>query len=100
VVLITWIIRIVLFLIVLRLVLRFVKGLLQGLAGDQGPRASMGSNQPARGSPVPLVKDPVCGTYVVAGRAISLSADGTTHYFCSEACRTRFERERTATRSA
>ena len=40
-----------------------------------------------------LVKDPVCGTYIVPGRALTTVAQGTTHYFCSEECRRAFERD-------
>ena len=41
-------------------------------------------------SPVKLVRDPVCGTYVAPTAAVSLSAGGTTHYFCSEECRAKY----------
>lgn len=40
---------------------------------------------------VKLVRDPVCGTFVAPGSALSLSAGGSTHYFCSEACRAKFK---------
>jgi YHS domain-containing protein len=36
---------------------------------------------------VPLVKDPVCGTYVVREKALTASAGGHTIWFCSERCR-------------
>jgi len=39
---------------------------------------------------VKLVRDPVCGTYVPPRTALSATADGTTHYFCSEACKAKF----------
>jgi uncharacterized protein len=39
---------------------------------------------------VKLVRDPVCGTYVPARTALSATAGGTTHYFCSEDCRAKF----------
>jgi YHS domain-containing protein len=39
---------------------------------------------------VQLVRDPICGTYVVPGRALPLTAAGTTQYFCSERCREQF----------
>lgn len=41
---------------------------------------------------VKLVRDPVCGTYVAPGSALSLTAAGSTHYFCSEECRAKFRR--------
>ena len=40
---------------------------------------------------VKLVRDPVCGTYVAPGVALSLTASGATHYFCSERCRSAFQ---------
>jgi YHS domain-containing protein len=43
-------------------------------------------------SPVKLVRDPVCGTFVAPGAALSLTASGSTHYFCSDACRESFRR--------
>jgi YHS domain-containing protein len=39
---------------------------------------------------VKLVRDPVCGTFVAPGTALSLSAGGTTHYFCSDECRSKY----------
>ena len=39
---------------------------------------------------VKLVRDPVCGTYVAPGAALSLTSGGSTHYFCSEECRKEF----------
>jgi YHS domain-containing protein len=43
-----------------------------------------------RGRPDELVKDPVCGTYVVRSRAVS-RADGVgSRYFCSPECASRF----------
>ena len=52
------------------------------------------SSQPDRGTnranPVKLVRDPVCGTYVSPGSALSLTAKGSTFYFCSEQCRAKY----------
>jgi hypothetical protein len=36
--------------------------------------------------PDELVKDPVCGTYVVRSRAVRRAGDGEPRYFCSEEC--------------
>ena len=43
-----------------------------------------------RAPAVKLARDPVCGTYVAPGTALSLSAGGSTHYFCSEECRAKY----------
>ena len=40
-----------------------------------------------------LVRDPVCGTYVPARTALSATAGGATHYFCSEECRAKFTQQ-------
>jgi YHS domain-containing protein len=37
-----------------------------------------------------LVKDPVCGTYIVRSRAVSRIADEGPRYFCSAECARRF----------
>ena len=34
-----------------------------------------------------MVRDPVCGTYVVPGKALELARGRETLYFCSEKCR-------------
>lgn len=96
-----WAVRIILLLIVLRLVLRFAKGLLQGLTGDEGRRRPVSGGSPAKGtSGVALVQDPVCGTYVVPKTSLQGRSGGTTYYFCSDACRARFEQQRSTPRSA
>jgi YHS domain-containing protein len=38
-----------------------------------------------------LVEDPVCHTLVPKHQAVRLRVDGTTHYFCSEACADKFK---------
>lgn len=72
-------------LLVLRAVGRFMGGLSQAARGD-APRAR------ATDTPVKMTKDPVCGTFVVPGKALSVTADGATVWFCSEQCRDTFTR--------
>jgi YHS domain-containing protein len=96
--LLVWGLRLLLLLIVLRLVLRFVAGLLQGLSGEPVSAGTKGKR--AARSAVPLMKDPVCGTYVVAGKALTSVAGGQTHYFCSDTCRRTFDRDQAGSRSA
>jgi YHS domain-containing protein len=74
-----WALRIILFLIVLRLVLRFVRGLFQGLAPEPRTRRAE--------TPVPLVRDPVCGIHIPMTRALTTGAGDHIQYFCSEECR-------------
>jgi len=54
--------------------------------------AAGGGQRPAKGRTpsVRLVRDPVCGTHVAPNASLSLSAGGTTHYFCSEKCRAEY----------
>ena len=69
----------ILILIIARAFWRVVDGILDGARGSE-----------RRATPVQLVRDPVCGTYVAPGSALSLSTGGTTHYFCSEECRAKY----------
>jgi YHS domain-containing protein len=54
--------------------------------GASGPRAR--TPVPDRG--VPMVRDPVCGTFVVPDRAVILVDGGARVHFCSEACRDKY----------
>jgi len=69
----------------LRAVSRFMGGISQAARGGV-PRS--GPADP----PVKMARDPICGTFVVPGKALSATADGATVWFCSEACRTTFAR--------
>jgi uncharacterized protein len=56
-------------------------GIKEGLRGPAGPNG----NAPSRG--VQMVRDPVCGTFVVPDRALSLNDGREPVYFCSVSCR-------------
>jgi len=74
----------ILLIVIGRLFWRLMEAVIAGARGESGPVR--------RGrSPVKLVRDPVCGTYVPPRTALSMTSDGTTHYFCSEACRQKFQ---------
>jgi YHS domain-containing protein len=81
-----WIFRFFLFFllvtILLRSAYRFLQGVIQGAGGDgarvSGRRASQVTGR--------MVKDPVCGTYVVEGRALTAVRGGRTAWFCSTEC--------------
>jgi YHS domain-containing protein len=79
--------RLILIAIVLALVTRVLwrlgAGILQGLAA--GPA---GTRVPRRG--VRMVRDPVCGTFVLPDRAVTMTAGGPPLYFCSADCRDRY----------
>lgn len=56
---------------------------------DQGRTAASSSrSQKSSGK---LVADPVCGTYIAAATAPSLTRGDEVFYFCSEDCRLKFE---------
>ena len=72
---------VILVLLIARAFWRMVDGILEG-AGRGGAAR--------RSTPVKLVRDPVCGTYVAPSTALSLATGATTHYFCSEECRAKY----------
>jgi YHS domain-containing protein len=77
-----WILRIIVILIILRLLWRMIMGPMRRPRGERGERGKKGS--------LPLVRDPVCGTYLLPDRAIKVGAGDQAVYFCSEACRARY----------
>ena len=43
---------------------------------------------------VGLVRDPVCGVFVVPGQALTAGTGSATRYFCSEDCRRKWVKKR------
>ena len=82
-----WLLRFLFLTLLVRLVWKFVGGLVEG--------ATSRPQVPPTKS-LPLVRDPVCGTYVDRGRALTLRRKGEVHYFCSDECRTAFQQDRRA----
>lgn len=76
-----WMLRLLFAVLILRLIWRFVAGLVSG-AGEAQPRRARAGGA--------LVRDPVCGTYLDPTRAFHTRAGGTTHYFCSRKCQQSF----------
>jgi YHS domain-containing protein len=68
-----------LFILVARAFWKLVDSVIEGARGV--PASRRGSTPPVK-----LVRDPVCGTFVPPRPALSVTAAGTTHYFCSERC--------------
>jgi hypothetical protein len=81
-------VRFVLFTILLILVIRAAsrlwRGMAAGIAGSAYRTTARGG--PARPA-VQMVRDPVCGTFVVPERAVTLSAGQQLLHFCSTTCR-------------
>ena len=67
----------ILFVIVARLAWRFLMGVLEGA----------GYLRDGRETSVGLVRDPVCGVFVVPSKALTAGQGADTRYFCSETCR-------------
>ena len=73
-------------LLLARVFWRLIDGIIEGAGGrrrDESRRA------------VPMARDPICGTFVVPGRAVMLADGQQRLYFCSTACRDKY-RARTA----
>jgi len=64
--------------IAMRMLWRLLKGVFEGMGYQRpgGSHASLG-----------LVRDPVCGTFVVPSKALTSGSGSNTRYFCSEKCR-------------
>jgi len=75
------ILLLVLIVVVARAFWRIVDGVIEGLSG-RAPATPTHAAQMAR--------DPVCGTFVVRDRALSLGDGSTRVYFCSAACRDKY----------
>ncbi|HJN45623.1 MAG: hypothetical protein CL477_12250 [Acidobacteria bacterium] len=82
-----WLIRFLVVMLLVRLVWKFLGGLVQGAASrPQVPPAER----------VRLVRDPVCGTYIDQSRALTTRRRGEVHHFCSEDCRAAFQQGKRA----
>jgi YHS domain-containing protein len=80
-------VRIILWIILVALVIRAIGRLIAGISRGLGEAPKRPRN------PVALARDPVCGTYVVPGRALAVRDGALVRYFCSERCREAFARE-------
>ena len=67
-------------LMALRLVGRFVKGVMEGMRDDEPANAPAGTE---------MVRDLVCNTFVPKPRALRATIGGREAFFCPEACRAR-----------
>ena len=79
--LLSWIVRLVLVLFVVRLI---ANALSPRRPRQTRPAPPAGPAERAGGT---LVRDPQCGTYLPQTRAIRAGSGADTHYFCSTACR-------------
>jgi YHS domain-containing protein len=77
--------ELILVIVVARSFWRVVGGILEGL----GMRPGVAQPGAADRS-VSMVRDPVCGTFVVPDRAVTLHEDGQRVAFCSTTCRDKY----------
>jgi hypothetical protein len=85
----------VFFVVAARMFWRFVDGVVRGASGPAPFDSAQGRPQGGRKSGPPasvkMAQCPVCGTYVVPGKTISLVSGGTTLFFDTEKCRAEFQ---------
>jgi hypothetical protein len=74
--------RFIIWAILIVLVARSVSRLLHGVLEGAGYRRD---DSPPRS--VGLVRDPICGVFVVPGQALTAGTGSGTRHFCSEKCR-------------
>jgi len=84
-----FVLLLILFIIVARAFWRVVDNVIEAASG-QPPRGGSGGPRGVPQQGVQMVRDPVCGTYVVRDRAVSLASGGGTVFFCSDACRDKY----------
>jgi YHS domain-containing protein len=68
---------------------RLVDGVIETFGGTTDRTRRKRRSVPA----VKLVRDPVCGTWVSPNDARFLQIESATHYFCSDECRKKFQRQ-------
>ena len=72
-----------LFWVIARVFWRFIEGVVSGASAPGAQRGRSGNVPTA----VKMLPCPVCGTYVVPGKAIMLTSGTGPVYFCSDKCR-------------
>jgi uncharacterized protein len=77
------ILLVILFVFIARAFWRVVDGIVEGVTGV--PRTPA---RPSRG--VAMARDPVCGTFVLPDRALSVTVGRQQLFFCSTACRDKY----------
>jgi YHS domain-containing protein len=83
-----FVLLLVLSIVLSRIFWRIVGSFIEGVTGRERRPAT-----PQRG--VQMVRDPVCGTFVLPDRAVTVIDGKARLFFCSEACRDKY-RARTA----
>jgi YHS domain-containing protein len=84
-----WLVRFVLFSLLITLVVRSVLRLLGGIVEGATGTSARDTSVPAT---TKMVKDPICGTYVVPSKALTASRGSQTAWFCSPECQHAWQR--------
>jgi YHS domain-containing protein len=84
-----FVLLVVLCAVIARAFWRVVDGVIEGVTG-QSTRSTRSTTSRMPRTGVPMARDPVCGTFVVPGRAVSLVDGRTRLFFCSDACRDKY----------
>jgi YHS domain-containing protein len=74
-----------LLLVVWRALRSLFAGIVQGASAPPAPPAA----PPEKGEL--MVRDPVCGTFVLPSRSVSARDRSGTHHFCSDRCRQAYQ---------
>ena len=77
-------IRFAVFVVLVFVVYKLLRGLLKGLGGSDKQETS-GDRVTAD-----LIQDPQCGAYILPAQGVTARVDGKTFHFCSESCRDKF----------
>lgn len=80
--------RFILLFILILAAARFFWKLVDAIIRGAGPSGAAQGKTPVS---VKMQPCPICGTYVVPGKAISAVSGGATVYFCSDKCRAEFQ---------
>jgi YHS domain-containing protein len=83
--------RLILIVILILAVARFVWRLVETIMRAAGAAPRGGRRSSASPAAVKMQPCPICGTYVVPGKAISGVSNGAPVYFCSDKCRADFQ---------
>ena len=83
--------RVILLLFLILAAARFFWRLLEGIMRGARRPAAPGARGGGPPASVKMQPCPVCGTYVVPGKAISVVSGGAPVYFCSEKCRAEYQ---------
>jgi YHS domain-containing protein len=79
--------RVILWVILIFFAARALSRLMRGVLEGAGYR-----REPEHQPSMPLVRDPVCGVFVVPGKALTSGSGPAMKYFCSDKCKREWQR--------